>query len=495
MASTKRRLGASVAAIAVAASLTTLTAPAQASVPTPVPARQAVAVAEWLANNSTDGLLNGSSSNFGENLDFGLSLANTGASSTILARLTSAIDGKVKTYAEDGAAQAAKAAWFYESIGSDPTHAGTDSINLITPVEEAVDDTTGAFGTDGANQTLAVLALRGASSSEADKAAAYLEGMQCADGSFAYNNDCTYGGDVFDTAYAVLALAGRDDASTVLGKAITYLESQQQTDGGVLGYATNAQGEWVLTEDANDTGLAGWAFEATGETDSAKKAAGWLTAHQIAPDCGKRGKDAGALMWTQDQYATGVTEDNRVNAIYSSAQALAALTVVPAATPLISAPKSFVKAGSTVSVKVSGLNAGEVACLSGGAAPVKITGPGAHTVKAPAGTANRALKLVALGSTPSTTIKVLGAKKLGIGSVAKVKRGKKLTVTVSGLAAGEKVTVRFAGRAFGSGVATKAGKLTLSKKVAKTIRAGKRVLTVTGQFADRTGSKKIKVTR
>jgi hypothetical protein len=109
--------------------------------------------------------------------------------------------------------------------------------------------------------------------------------------------------------------------------------------------------------------------------------------------------------------------------------------------------------------------------------------------------ATRTLRVSALGTTGATTVKALAGAKLKLTGKAKVKRGKKLTVTVSGLAAGEKVAVKLGKKSFGTATANAGGKAIVRSKVAKKTKVGKVRLSVTGQFANRNGSRTIKVTR
>ena len=79
-------------------------------------------------------------------------------------------------------------------------------------------------------------------------------------------------------------------------------------------------------------------------------------------------------------------------------------------------------------------------------------------------------------------------------SKAKVKRGRSVTVTVSGLAAGEKVSVRYRGKVVRSGTATSTGVFVRSIPVGRTL--GSAAITAAGQFpAIRKGATRIKVVR
>ena len=461
----------------------TLTVAALAATPAPAhaaesPAPAATAAASWLSTQLTDGDVLGQGAPFGATLDLAQGLIATGASPSLLATLSDGIDAGVDAYATTPAA-AAKAAWFYAAADE------TVPADLVTDVEEAVDPS-GRFGTDAANQALAVLALEGAGSAEAEMAGVYLAGMQCEDGSFAYNEDCSFGGTVFDTATALLALDAIEDPlpgpAAAIPTATAYV-ADQQLAGGAFG-----------APNANDPGIAGWALGEVGRTDLAAAAATWIAARQIVslPGCAAR-VGHGALMWTDADFAEGLTESNLASTVYSSAQALGALAHLPASAPAMSAPKGYVKAGSTVTVKVTGLRAGEAACLSGAGSSATLAGPGSLSVKLPAATREHTLTLFTLGTPVTTTVEALGAKKLKLDRSKKVKKGKKQTVKVTGLAAGEKVTVRVDGKRVDAGKATAAGVVKSVFKV--TGKPGKRTVKVVGQFGNRTGTTTFKVVR
>jgi len=515
-----RRTATGAVGLALAAgALAVTTAPGAHAVVAPTPSAEAKAAATWIATQLSGGLLEGNgaaSSGFGFNLDLGLGLARTGASPSLASTLRGGIDAGLATYVTNHT-RAAKTAWYVATAGGDPRSAGATHLDLIAPIESDLNAETGVFldseggpyATAGAYQSWAVLALRGAGSTKTGLATDALVGIQCSPtastpGAWAYG-DCTYGGDVLDTVYALLALApvqGTSDAiDDAIDAGVSYLASQQAADGSfstctVYGGAPDYACE--LTEaDANDTGLAGWAFGSVGATAQAAKAATWIVNHQIVslPGCGAAKAGNGALMWTAAQYAKGLDDDTLPNAVNATAQALGALAFLPATTPRVTAPTAYVAARSQVKVSVSGLRAGQQACLTGGTAAVKATANGTATVTTPAGTATRTLTLTTVGGTATAQVKVLGAATVKVTAGSKVKRGKKLTVTVRKLAAGERVTVKLGKKKLGTAVASKAGVAKVRGKVAKSAKAGKTKVTVTGQFANRTGKTTVKVTR
>ena len=143
---------------------------------------------------------------------------------------------------------------------------------------------------------------------------------------------------------------------------------------------------------------------------------------------------------------------------------------------------------------MSGLRSGEVACLSGVGAGTRVTGPGgAVSLKLPAATKNHVLTLSSVGAPVTVTVRALGATKLRIAKSAKVTSGKKQRAKVSGLAAGERVKVFVKGKRVDGGTANKNGVFRAVFKVRG--KVGKRVLSVRGQFTNRTGRTTFKVVR
>ncbi|MFT4287422.1 prenyltransferase/squalene oxidase repeat-containing protein [Nocardioides sp.] len=485
----------------------------------------AEAAANWLGAKaaSQEGGLLGSYydgtfyTNVGATIDFGIGLVETGAASSTLTAVSSAVEAGIADYVGDGttssyAGQLAKASVFLQSTGEDP--ADFDGTDLIERLEDRVQasgriEDLSAYG-DYANaisQTFAVAALETAGSAKAEAATDFLLGLQCADGGFwsasfsGTDVSCDSGdaSSVDATAYAVHALLSQEsdpDIATALDEAVDYLKAAQSTDGGFTdGTAVNA----------NSTGLAGWALGSAGETAAAATAAEWVAAHQVLAltACGasKLDGDAGAIAYSDEVLATGqadgITEATTGSWQVAGAQALAALAYLPTSAATLTGPTGFVEAGTAVTLTAAGLRATEKGCLSGAGAAKALTGPGELTATLPAATGDYTFTLATVGTPVTTTVKALGAADLGVKAKKKIKVKKKLTVTASGLAAGEQVTVTFRGKQVATGVAAADGtfKATfkVTKKLAKKAKKGK--IVVAGQFADRSGKTSVKIKR
>jgi hypothetical protein len=288
-----------------------------------------------------------------------------------------------------------------------------------------------------------------------------------------------------------------------VGKAEAWLLAQQHADGS-FGGGTSTTGA-----NANSTGLAGWLLMDLGDTDAANRAAVWIRQHQAdeLAGCanGLSGSATGAIGYDDAGVAAGAKSGlgSSVSTwVRASSQAVPVLKVLQTTTPALAAtpPIGYVKAGSTATFTVKGVVPGDKVCLTGSYGTVRaaagVNGQAVVGLKVPAGTATRTLKVTdRAGTTKTVTTKVLGVKRLTVkSSAAKPRKGRRVTVTVSGLAVGEKVTLRYRGKVAATGTATAAG--TFSHKVSVGKKLGSAKLAAFGQFADiRTGSKTIKVVR
>ncbi|MFE9607575.1 prenyltransferase/squalene oxidase repeat-containing protein [Streptomyces sp. NPDC006012] len=118
-------------------------------------------------------------------------------------------------------------------------------------------------------QSLALLAQRTASVTPAAKAVDWLTGQQCADGAFAAFRadpgracDAKVVVDTNSTSAAVQALTATGGHDSAVGKAVTWLKSVQNKDGG-WGYTPGG------ASDANSTGVVIGALAAAGERPAA----------------------------------------------------------------------------------------------------------------------------------------------------------------------------------------------------------------------------------
>lgn len=413
----------------------------------------------------------------------------------------------------------AKAAVLAQTVGDSATSYG--GRNLIADLAARVTDTGSSpsagravnDGFDYANtlvQAFAVQALDAAGHAEAGAALDYLLLQQCAAGFFrgtlpaadAPDQTCDGGNgspSIDATALAVVALqdVGGPAVDAAVADAIAWLGTQQQADGSV-----------GAEQNANRTGLAGWAFELTGHADRAADAATWLRRHQVA--------DPG----TCDVYAPGLVgavalddagyealedgmglHDETAEVRRATAQALPALKSAPAAgTEKVTAPTGYVAAGTTATIRLSGLAPGDTVCVTRGTqrkqARAGLTGRLSVAVSTGSGTADRTVAAVGTGgSIGQATLKVLGAQRLRVTlERATLPKGASQVVTVSKLAPREKFVIRVAGRVLERGKAGPLGKVRVRFPAAGA--PGRVAVKVVGQFpSTRKGAGSFRVTR
>lgn len=458
---------------------------------------EATAVATWLEGQLAEGLLSGDVS---RTMDFGLSLLASGTDTPeLLAKVNAGIDAGVDAYiagAFSPNASNAKAAYYYQVAGGDPTKAAA----FVDEVEADVDESGQIDGGIVYSQAWAVLALQQAGSGEAAAARDALINNQCTTGADigSWGYSCEGGADYDYTAYSILALLPFDEdptASAAIDSAIAWLKSETASDGGIglTEYTPN---------NTNSTGLLAWALGEAGDPAAAKSAA-WVARHQLLtltgctsaldPEAGAIGYDATAI--SNARTDGEIAAPDRSQWTLASAQALAGLGYL--ATPAVgkvTAPTGYVQAGTNVTVKVSGLRAGQPGCLAGFGNAKRIAGPLSTTVKLPATTGNRVLALRWIDGSTTATIKALGARTFAPRvTSARVRRGGIQTVLVTGLAPGERFSARYAGRVVGTGTATSLGGVRASFRVGQT--TGIKGVVVLGQFSNRRGSTTFRVVR
>lgn len=486
------RAAALVAGGALVASGLGFAGPAPVAHAADVPAPEATAAAAWLDGQLVDGLLSGDVS---RTMDFGLSLLASGTDTPeLLAEINAGIDAGADAYiANNWAPNAAnaKVAYYFQL-------AGLDASAYLAELATDVDDTTGEIdGGTPYSQAWAVLALKLANNGEAEAAKNALIADQCDHGGWSYSCEVA---DPDITAYSVLALLPFDDqvedadAIAASDRAIDWLKSEQGADGGVV-----ANG----VANANSTGVTAWALGEAGESAAAAKSAAWVARHQFVqlpgclaeldPEPGAIGYDSTAL--ANARADGGIAAPDRSQWTLASAQALAALGYL--ATPAVgtvTGPTGYVRAGANATLKVSGLRAGQPACLTGFGNVTRVSGPGSTAFGLPPTTGNRVVVLRWIDGSTTTTIKALGAKTFSprVAS-ARVRRGGLQTVRVTGLARWERFSVRYAGRTVRSGTATSTGIARATFRVGRV--KGLKSIVVLGQFSNRRGSTTFRVVR
>lgn len=511
---TARRAAAVLAGGTLVASGLGLVAPAPAAQAAPSNP-ESVAAAAWLgdqlnANNVFEYLdyQGNLSVDIGTTLDFGLSLVETDADPATLAAVKSGIDAALASYvgASGNEGRVAKAAAFYEALGQDVS-APIGGVDLLDRLEGSVDEATGKLGSFGDTyaQAWAVKVLRANNSSKADVATEYLiDELRCDGAGWGYE----FGGEcvsaVDGTSYVLLALLPQQndlDVAPAIDAAIGWLEDQQRADGGFGDWGMNTSG---TTSEANGTGLAAWALGEAGETEPAQDAARWVADHQVGflpSTCGATplSTETGAIAYDdaniKDGLTDGIEAEDQLTWVLASAQSLAGLkylSAAPASTPKVTAPTGFVRAGSTITARVTGIRGGQVVCVGGFGVRARLVGSDSAALTLPAATGNRVITLTHATGTTQTTVKALAAKVLRpVLARTSVARGGTQTVAVSGLAAGETVTVVYRNKVVRTGKATSKGAYRVSFPVGRV--TGTKTVLVRGEFPTRRGSATFRV--
>ena len=329
----------------------------------------ATAAADWLTGKLDGGLLS-YESDFGPYTDYGLSIdaaisldelddeaAVQQTSEAVAANIDTYISGKA--FGDPGstyAGPAAKALVLAQLAGDPTAFGGVDLVQTVESVTTQGGPAAGrivdvsTFG-DNANvlgQAFAVQGLEEAGSARAADALAYLLTQQCSEGYFrlsftkdveAADQSCDAGSakesqpDVDTTAVAVLAVGESDDEPGVadaVARATEWLAGQQSDEGAFTGSGDTA------VENANSTGLAGWALGENGRRDAAESAATWVRSVQAGSDgaCDQWGAAAGAIAYDPAALEAGakdgITKKSAGQWLRSTAQAVAVLQWAPA---------------------------------------------------------------------------------------------------------------------------------------------------------------------
>jgi hypothetical protein len=144
--------------------------------------------------------------------------------------LLQAIEPKAASYAAQSAASAGKLAVSVAAADRDPRSFG--GINLVISMTATLDQGSGAYGTTNWDQSFSILGLRAAGESVPQSAIDLLKSRANSDGSWAFFP--TDPGDVDTTGLVLQALiaAGVPTTDPVITKALDYLDSAQNDDGG-----------------------------------------------------------------------------------------------------------------------------------------------------------------------------------------------------------------------------------------------------------------------
>lgn len=514
-----RRLSAALVGTAFAAGALVAT-PAQAAEPSP----EATAAAEWLADQIDVTL----AAPFfeGTALDIFFALDDLGLESAAAQSILDGIESHSESYIGAlptiNAGATAKLATAVQNSGG--ATGDVDGNDLIANLESTVIDTgaetgrakdvEGEYGefSNTFSQVWVVQALAQADSALADATTNYLLKQQCADGSFRENlfhvhdpgnefdaptadpecGDTTTAGDdqisVDATALGLRALLVADDNDVAgldddITSAVSWLKTQQASDGSFSG-------------NSNATGLAGAALDRAGEETASANAAKWLSELQIIPanagtkltgEIGGIALDSTGLANAKSDGIIAELEyaNPRGEWISATAQSAAALvSLKPASDLTVTRPAGYAKGGTKVVVTVSGLLNGESAAIGSSKKTAGASGTVYLGYTTPKATSTKTVTVIPSGhsGTKSITIKSLGAKTLKpTVKYSSIKRGKKQTVTVKGLAPAEPLNVVYGGKKY-PGKASSYGNYSFTFNVGSS--KGKKYVKVFGAFSD-----------
>ncbi len=200
-------------------------------------------------------------------------------------------------------------------------------VNLVDAIKASYNADTGQYGKDVIGHAFAVLGLRAAGEQVPDNAATFLAGTQTPEGGWAFSGDTKAGSaDTNTTAVVVQALVavGADRTNPdLLKKAVGYLASQQNPDGG---FPYQKGGEFGSESDVNSTAYVAQALLALGDYTTAGLARSFIRSMQN-PD--------GAFRWKPSE------PDDNAGATYQAIPPLLGATLVsPVGTEAVAPPAS-----------------------------------------------------------------------------------------------------------------------------------------------------------
>lgn len=197
------------------------------------------------------------------------------------------------------------------TLNGNATFGGTDLVGVIN---SSYDAGTGHYGQDALGHAFAMLGLHAAGQQVPAAAVAYLKGTQTPEGGWAFSGDTAAGAaDTNTTAVVLQALAAVGATKTerdVVNKAITYLGSQQNADGG---FPYQKVGGPDSESDVNSTAYVAQALLTTGNTRMAAEALTFVASLQ---------KPNGAFQWKQSE------PDDNAGATYQAVPALLGASLV-----------------------------------------------------------------------------------------------------------------------------------------------------------------------
>ncbi|HEY0071478.1 MAG TPA: prenyltransferase/squalene oxidase repeat-containing protein [Chloroflexia bacterium] len=197
------------------------------------------------------------------------------------------------------------------TLNNSGTFGGVDLVNVIN---SSYDPATGHYGQDALGHAFAMLGLHAAGQTIPPAAVEYLKGTQTSEGGWAFSGDTAPGAaDTNSTAVVMQALQAAGAGSTepdVIKKAVTYLASQQNADGG---FPYQKVGGPDSESDVNSSAYVAQALLSIGNTTMSAQANAFIASLQN-PD--------GAFKWKQSE------PDDSAGSTYQAVPALLQTTLV-----------------------------------------------------------------------------------------------------------------------------------------------------------------------
>lgn len=145
--------------------------------------------------------------------------------------------------------------------GQDPRALG--GTDVVAVVQNGFDPIAQQYGKDTTSSALAVLALHAAGDQVQPKALAKLEQLQLPDGGWSFDGTAATGSDTNTTAIVLQALIAANSTADARTRALGYIRTQQNNDGGFPYSQTSQFGN---ASDANSTAVTIQAILAAGES-------------------------------------------------------------------------------------------------------------------------------------------------------------------------------------------------------------------------------------
>lgn len=206
----------------------------------------------------------------GATVDALLAFASAGVDPSNLSRGGSTplvyLASQADAFSKRDAASAAKLILGVLAANGNPRNLG--GIDLVARLDSFYIATYGQYGTTALDQSLALLALRGLGRTIPANAIATLIALQLPDGGWEFSQG--QGSDTNTTALALQAMAKQPGTSAAIAKALAYLQTQQNNDGG---FPYQKPSSFSTETDANSTAYVIQALIAVGE--SPQLAANW----------------------------------------------------------------------------------------------------------------------------------------------------------------------------------------------------------------------------